>query len=166
MYVYGKVWNQTLRKMRDPISETVARQRFETGPWFSVARLRTDILGIPIWSIELEPHGEVAKVLFYNTVGSIEKSHTFQRTSERLFMEKSIKYHYPDDSCFARMNEADIVTVINYQPDGITYVTTDDITRPDIERTSYEGVNITPNWEPMPKFGDWESLARRDRSQP
>ena len=162
-YIYGLEWNTKLRKMRDSIDESEARKRFHTGPWFSIAKFEHDDQVIPTFSIELQANAKVARVVFYDSAGSVVKIHDFTFVNDQLFLDNTVKYTYSAKG-FHRMNETATVVTINYTPEGIGHITTDDVSRPDIERTSYENVDVSSNWEPVPKFGEWESLGRRDRT--
>ena len=165
-FVYGKEWNEKLRKMSQPISEDEARSRFVNGPRFSVAKLPYEDAGVPFYSMEIEPNLSAVNVIFYDEFGSISKLHGFRRIGGQLFQDSSVSYVYADRNRLNRMNDAIILKTVDYDPAGVGRITTDDKSQPTIERVSYDNVDISDNWEAIPEFGNWDSLGRRDRSSP
>lgn len=160
---YCQRWNDKLGKPIEPITEAEARHRFSTdGPhWF------TAVIGEapePDCAIELAAHATVVKSFFYYPDRSIRYIYEFDKhDDQRLFLSTVIRYEYPDKPGWHGQNEATLVEEIAYTPEGVCRITLDDTSKPTIEITDYRDVDVTPNWEAVPAFGDWASLARRDR---
>ncbi len=60
--------------------------------------------------------------------------------------------------------DASVVETSTYTPEGLVHVTTDDTSKPTVSEEDYRNVDVSEHWEPIPEFGQWESLGRYKRS--
>jgi hypothetical protein len=105
-------------------------------------------------------------VNFVDDHGSMQLSYSFHLVDpDTLFLRHAVRWEYPDDGTFHRMNEATLIEDVFWaEPDGVV--------RRELRRGNsvsaedYRDVPIDANWEPYPVFGDFASIARKDRDQP
>ncbi len=172
-YVYGQSWHPTRNQPTEALDEAEALARFNgerpKPEWFTVAAFADDATPgrVPEFYAEITPHGNYAKVFFIDPFGSIHYIFGFRKTGERLFLEYIKAYTYPDMSKYYGQDESIKVVANYYKPDGVVEVETNDDAMPDISVVHVKGVDVSAHWEPIPAFGDWESLGRFDaRSNP
>jgi hypothetical protein len=79
-----------------------------------------------------------------------------------MFLESVIRWQYGDAN--ARMlGESELIEKISYREDGTVHRQIRDKKAKEKRDTDYRNVKLDINWEPIPKFGDWASIARFDR---
>jgi hypothetical protein len=89
--------------------------------------------------------------------------YSFTRVDAKtLFLEQIILWEYPEDAV-RDLNTASKITTLTYRQDGIAYEAIDDSIAETGEVISRSDVPLDINWEQIPKFGDWSSVARWDR---
>lgn len=188
--IYGSRWNNGFSMMLGAVSESVAREHYDQGLTISIASgvaelaaARPDDLAFEgeqpaEWSLYTElsrsvrrpSQPDVAMVEFYNFWGSREATYYFYRQEDgRLFLQQVNEYDFADDTAFAEDNEWSVLTEHAFRPDGYSSVVVrrelpDGST--DVEMTEYSGGDFSTHWEPVPAWGDWASITRRDRSEP
>jgi hypothetical protein len=163
---YFKRWNGIQDRPLNPMSEKVAAKRFESGPWFSVALTDDPRFGdhgvVPDALLELEPQARVVKVYHFTPAGSVATIYIFDRQGDRLFLSQAFHYTYADDQQHTLMDST-VVSSFDFDQDGTVTIRDDDTSRPTISSSERRGVDLSSNWEPVPAFGDWASLSRRER---
>lgn len=91
----------------------------------------------------------------------------WREPGERLFLEAITSYTYPDMTNHYARNECIQIVSMFYKTDGVVEVETNDKSRPKVSVVHYRDVDVSAHWEPIPAFGNWESLGRFDaRLQP
>ena len=156
---YCEQWNDRLRAPAGERSEEEARRLDAAGELYSV------VLGDPS-----SPDAEV-QVYWKNsvlTVSFMDKSarrhvkYVFRKMDEkRLFLTDVTTWTYPEGARF--IFEATRIEHILFQPDGYSHKRVDDKSSDNIEISEYRDVPVDANWEPVPEFGDWESVTRYQR---
>ncbi len=161
---YCERWNNRLAEPIEPISEEEARRRYEKGPWFTV------VIGdppIPHCFIEINWENDYMGVNFLDEAGSTRCVYAFTRVDDsRMFLDQATFWQYPKDGKYHPMFEAELIEAFFYRQDGTaTHEVRDEITG-EVTLADHAGVPLDINWEPVPEFGDWASVARRDREKP
>lgn len=172
-YVYGQSWHPTRNQPTEALDEAEALARFNgerSNPdWFTVAAFADDATSeqVPEFYAEITPHGAYAAVYFIDPFGSIHYIFGFRKTGEQLFLEDITAYTYPAMAKYYGQDECTKVVSYFYKTDGTARVRIDDDAAPDISYMDVKDVDVSAHWEPIPVFGDWESLGRFDaRWQP
>lgn len=159
---YCRRWNFKRNRPIDPLTEEEARQRDEAGELYSV------VVGDPAAPdriIEVVRPNHIG-VWFFDPQQRQSLNYTFRRAGDgRMFLRNIIRWAYPNDE--ARMlNQCSLIEEIQYEEGGIAHHEVRDKEADEIKRTSYRDVSLDINWEPVPAFGDWDSIIRYDRSAP
>ncbi len=169
-YVYGRAWNPISWDVGD-IPEAEAGVRFasdDEDDWFTVAAFAEGVAddGIPEYVMEMLPKAEYVKVQFYDLSRSLRFIYGFRKLDDAMFLDSIVEYTYPDDGIQRRRNECSVVEMLDYKPDGLVHQYKNDKSKPTVEEADYRGVDVSSHWEPIPQFGQWDSIARFDRGTP
>lgn len=158
---YCERWNPLLREPIGLLSTEQARARHEAGELYSV--LIGD-LAKPEALIEVRLERDYVGVWFFGESSTLRAvKYTFKCTSaDTLFMSKVGTWVYPEDAD-QDLRGAHTIDSIHYQVDGIVRHESRDTVSGQVTTSEYSGVDTGINEEPVPVFGQWDSLARRDR---
>ena len=75
-------------------------------------------------------------------------------------------WEYPDDGEYHPMFEATRIEEFTYSQDGTAHHEITDTRTGEVTAEDRAGVPLDINWEPVPNFGEWASVAREDREKP
>jgi hypothetical protein len=176
-FVYGQRWNDPMRFIIDAISEEQARVRFQTGPYFTVAKgegLLTDsgqarVVGVaapvPEYSLDMTAGAENIRANFYTTGGSLGALYHWRQEKERMFLHQVSVYQYPDDEAYYGQDEALVFTSISFTVDGFSKTYIDDKSKSMIDLEDRCEVPLDAHWEPIPAFGEWDAFGVLRRKQ-
>ena len=157
---YSRRWNLVLNKPLDPISTEEARQLDEAGDYYTVT---FGDGSAPAGYIEVNWEERYLAVYFLDAQVRPWLVYTFVRLDEdRMFMESVLRYEYPDDSARA-MSGATLTEELTYRQDGVVQREVRDDAAHEVRRQTITDVSLDINWEPVPRFGEWDSVARLDR---
>lgn len=78
------------------------------------------------------------------------------------FLYVITRWEYPEDAAHD-VGTATKITRFSFEKDGTVRESIGDMATGTVKRTSRSGVPLETHWEPVPEFGDWSSIARRDR---
>ncbi|MDA2808683.1 hypothetical protein [Nocardiopsis suaedae] len=161
---YCENWSFKLNGPGTVLTENEARQCWDSGEAFTAV--------VPGRS----PDGRTALVTvcwkrdhlgtaFPDRFGRKGLEYSFRRVdADRLFLKHVFVYEYPNEEPDLRVGKAVRRTEVTYHgEDRLTRVVTDKEARTK-EVTDYSDIDFTPNWEPVPEFGNWASVARQDRT--
>lgn len=144
----------------DVISKAAAKKRDVAGkPYLAVLgeATRPDALVEVNWS------QEYLGIWFLDEKLRRNASYAFRKIDDvRLFLEQITLYEYPEraeDDLYT----AEKVTIFAYEEDGVAHEIISDAKAGTEETISRSNVPLNINWEPVPEFGDWESISRWDR---
>jgi hypothetical protein len=158
---YCRQWNSVLNEPMDPVTEEQARQLDASGDSYTVV-LSED--STPRKYIEVNWRTGGLGVFFLDEQRRPHLAYSFRRVDdERMFLDDVLRWEYPDDEAIA-MSGAKLIDDVRYQQDGRVLREVRDDVAQEIRRQEFTDVPLEVNWEPVPTFGDWEQLARRDRS--
>jgi hypothetical protein len=160
--VYCERWNKLLAKPIGPLTESEARARHGRGELYAVAYVpdgQTEAVGV----IEVRLEVGYARIHLFDEHGRVEQIRTFDRRGERMFLEESTDYAYPESTERLRMDQASVVTEHAYNEDGTGRVT---VHRPGTDYADGWDLSLKPgqsmdnHWVPVPDFGDYDALGR------
>ncbi len=160
---YCEGWDPTSRAVVGVLPVAVARDRDRAGEQYAV------LLGDPQHPyalIEVAWRHDYAGVWFFDQALRRAAKHEFRRLSDdRLFLLETVERRYE------REGEAEFDPVAwkrtcRYETDGGFEVSFAPAGERGGLRVTWGNVPVETLWEPVPRFGAWASLARRDRDQP
>lgn len=159
---YCELWSSKRRKPTGAMSADQARQLDAGGKSYSV------VLGdpeAPRSVIEVVPENNYFNVNFIDGEGRISAAYGFSKIDDsRLFLTKLTLWTYPEGA--RSKSQASRIESFEFRPDGYAAQTVNDKSSDQIETTEKIKVPVDTNWEPVPEFGSWESIARYDRETP
>lgn len=187
---YGTGWSEKYRLVLKPMTEDEARARYEAGDKVKIACGEEPLTAeVPddldlegdepaVWTLLAElrrstrepSQPDIVEVEFFNFWGTREATYYFRLQDDgRLFLTNVDEYEFTDNSRFVRGNDWAVLVQHEFRPDGTSATVvrrslSDGGT--DVTRTEYAGGEFSSHWEPVPAWGDWASITRRDRSQP
>lgn len=159
---YCEQWSDELRSPSDELTEAAARERDARGEHYCV------VLGDPATPsaiVDITWENGFVSVSFVDDEGRTHTSYIFRKMDDtRLFMTEVTTWHYPEGTRYEF--EADVIESAEFRPDGYASRTVDDSSSDRITKSEYTDIPVDSNWEPIPAFGDWASVARYDRAHP
>jgi hypothetical protein len=153
-------WHDGEHRPSGVISEAAARRRDGRGQPYLVVfgdPRRPDALIEVNWSLDYLGTWFLDDKLRRNL------KYAFTRVDAKtLFLEQIILWEYPEDAV-RDLNTATNVTTLTYNQDGVVHEAIDDSVAETVEVISRSDMALDINWEQVPKFGDWSSVAQRNR---
>jgi hypothetical protein len=159
--VYCYDWNRQLQQPRDVYTEDEARARHDAGQLYS--QLTFDDNDVLRRKVRLRLEAQSARVDHRDERGRTTLSYGFYGIEDgRIFLNEVFISAYADDGA-----KAFATTSYRFSRDG-TLVINEGLpgqgTPARNRRTKLKDLSIL--WEPVPAFGDYESIARVEREMP
>lgn len=159
---YCELWSGKVRSPTGVLTEAGARDRDAGGEQYCV------VLGDPAAPqaiLEIAWENSALSVSFVDEEGRTHTQYLFRTMDNgKLFMHDATTWTYPEGAC--RKSQASYIETAQFRPDGYASRAIDDSSAGRTEKTEYTDVPVETNWEPVPEFGHWESVARYDRGAP
>jgi hypothetical protein len=147
-------WNSLLKAPRDPYDERTANDRHDRG------ELYTALLGgasAPHTVVQVRLETGAVLVNFLDHELRFYMLYSFgQPEGSRLFLSE---YR---SSRFDEQGQKISSDIIYFKKDGLLTVLETDLTTRMTDQYNVE-TDVSANWEPIPTFGDYESITRFDR---
>jgi hypothetical protein len=152
---YAERWLRRRPGDIEELDENEARRRHETGA------LYTAILGHPESAdayLEVRLEAGFVGVYFLDNEGRNHLTYLFGKLDgeDRLFLEQAITREFDDDGN-VRHGKA-----YHFKRDGTIYLEEKDYENREAFRGEKQD-DVSGNWEPVPEFGRYESIARVER---
>lgn len=105
-----------------------------------------------------------AEVKFLDHLGREKASYIFQKENDNFLFLRS-RYYWDYSSEDPELHTFDAVTIneVHEEPNGYMKHIVIDKDENTKETTEYRDVPNETNWEPVPEFGQWDSISRFDR---
>ena len=159
-WTYCDRWNDLMEEPIDPLKESEARRRHETGDLYTVVGeedSKTKLL------VEVRLENGYVGVKFLDNLGRNELIFNFKNFDNRLFLRKVISYDYGESQERGGYADPVVIETFTYKPDGTMRREINKTRQKQIEVADYRSIDVHIHWEPVPSFGNYESIARRDR---
>jgi hypothetical protein len=154
-------WNDLLHEPVRLIKEAEARRRDAAGEPYVV------ILGAndkPESLVEVNWSNAYIGTWFMDDEMRRHVKYSFTKLDDStLFLDEIRVWEYPEGAK-GGLSSATKLTSFSYDQDGIAHETIDGSAAGTVETISRPDVPLDINWEPVPEFGDWESISRWDRT--
>lgn len=159
---YCRRWNFARHQPIDPLTAEEARRRDEEGELYTVA---VGDHRPPDAVIEVVWNNNHVGVWFFDDRGRPWLHYSFRKIDDnRMFLHKITRRQWPEGG--HALNEANLIEELTHQPDGSVHREVQDDVAHEIVTSDYRDVPLDINWEPVPRFGHWASIARYNREQP
>jgi hypothetical protein len=160
---YCEGWDPAARAIVGALPAAVARERDEAGEQYAVL-LSADER--PYALIEVAWRSHYAGVWFFDQALRRAVKYEFRRLADdRLFLLETVerRYQSPDEAEFF---SAAWRRACRYSPEGRSRETLEPEGKGGGRTDRGIETPVETVWEPSPRFGEWASLARRDRDLP
>ncbi|MER6424058.1 hypothetical protein [Streptomyces sp. NPDC001137] len=161
IWTYCEQWNTLTDTPMNSLTPEQAQARHASGELYTAVAC-PDEHSTPALRVEMRLETGYASVIFMDEHGHDSLDYTFTLTSGSLFLETATAYDYGDSE--ERGGHADAEHTESYE------FTTEGVIRRTVEvdgeesTESRHGIDVTGNWEPVPSFGAYDTLIRRDRA--
>ncbi|MFG2328678.1 hypothetical protein ACGFMM_03555 [Streptomyces sp. NPDC048604] len=162
-WTYCEEWNELLESPMDPLTVEETRSRHDRGKLYT-ALLQPDEKQSPELRVEIRWETEYASVVFMDDHGRDELRYTFTVVDDKMFLKTIMLLEYGDTEERGGYANPERTERFSYTPDGICDRTVD--ADGDVTEESRWGVDVSRHWEPIPEFGTYASLIRRERWRP
>ncbi len=160
---YCVQWSGESRGPVTPLDERDAEKRGEAGEPFGVV---VGDVAKPAAFIEVNWGLGTVLVWFFDERRLRYLKYEFKRVGAgKLFMSAVNLWEYPPGEA-GEFEEPVKAHFVSYRPDGIVRQVERDYGSREDTITDVSDVELDINWEEVPAFGDWASLARLDRGSP
>lgn len=155
LYHYAEKWSRGYKEVRGPLTEEQARARHRSGKWYTVLLGSTEC---PSCFIEVVGENGYVGVNFLDEHLRNYLIYDFQQIGPgRLFNSIGTFRTFVDNS-----DKVAMVETYRFERDGRLTVTRTDLLTDESEVGSRE-IDVTPNFEAWPEFGQYERLLIQDR---
>lgn len=166
--VYCRNWSFKLGRANGPITAETARKRYERSRELFTAVVPVEDSGGTDKPVILTFHWKLhyADAVFMDVCGRRAVKYAFRRCGDGLFLRSAWIHTYPDDDPRSRLSDASVIESYTYaQPDRLTHVVRD-TNAGEAVTTRYDSIDLTPNRDTVPAFGDWARIAAYERPLP
>ncbi|SDE00490.1 hypothetical protein [Actinokineospora iranica] len=166
MVDYCFKWNFADGAVGIPLTEAEARARDVAGEEYTAimsprAGAKSPTLVTVVWKTG------VVVVSFLDDPGRKAVEYTFmKKTDESLFLTQVHTWNYPNDRRGLRLSDCTSHETVHYREDGYAKRVVKNKVERFQETVEYNDVRVDANWEPIPAFGGYRSLARFERDEP
>jgi hypothetical protein len=156
-------WNSRRNKPGNPLTTEEARARDAAGEEYTAIlppRPNTNypVLVTPVWKTG------VVVVTFIDDFGRQSVEYAFRKKDDnRLFLTRVHLWTYPNDEPRLRLSDTSMHETVVYREDGYAQRVITNKADGYRETVEYTDVPIDSNWEPVPTFGDYNSVGRFER---
>ncbi|GAA4411123.1 hypothetical protein ACFQV2_11860 [Actinokineospora soli] len=165
MVNYCFKWNYADGAPGEPLTEAEARVKDGAGEEYTAIMeprpgAQSPTLVTVVWKTG------VVVVTFLDDPGRKATEYTFmKKTGESLFLTRISIWTYPSAEPGLRLSDSSTHETITYREDGYVKRVIKNKAERTQETVEYTDVPVSTNWEPVPAFGDYRSIARFERDQ-
>jgi hypothetical protein len=164
MVDYCFKWNYTEGAPGLSLTEDEARVKDGAGEEYTAimpsrAGMESPVLVTLVWKTG------VVVVTFLDDFGRKATDYTFMKTDEILFLTRAHMWTYPNDEPGLRLSDSSSHETVYYRDDGYVKRVVKKKMEHFHETVEYTDVPVDTNWEPIPSFGDYRSIARYERDR-
>lgn len=158
---YCHSWNARRNEVGVPLSEAEARVRDAEGEPFIAVLRRPDFRPV---LVEVSWGTDCVTVTFFDEQMRENLKYWFYKVAgDRMFLSNVVYREYPDDNPRRRLSESSSIEAVTFEENGYMkrILTKTGQNHRDVHE--YRDVPVEGNYEPIPAFGDYWSLGRRER---
>lgn len=160
IWSYCEQWNNLTETPMIPLTPEQARNRHSSGELYTaVASPREGTA--PELRVEMRLETGYASVVFMDEYGRDTLDYTFTLISGALFLETVRSYSYGHSQERGGYADTDRTETYEFTTNGVVQRTVEVDGQESTE--SRHDIDVSTNWEPVPDFGAYSSLIRRER---
>ncbi|MGF0173177.1 hypothetical protein ACQF36_22545 [Streptomyces sp. Marseille-Q5077] len=160
IWTYCEQWNNLTEEPMNPLTPEQAQARHTSGELYTAVASPTE-QSAPALRVEMRLETGYASVIFMDEHGRDSLDYTFTCINGSLFLETATSYDYGDSQERGGYADAERMESYEFTIDGIIQRTVE--VDGDESRESRHGIDVASNWEPVPNFGAYDALIRRER---
>ncbi|MEU3741909.1 hypothetical protein AB0E78_33225 [Streptomyces sp. NPDC032198] len=159
-WTYCEEWNNLAEEPMDPLPPEQARVRHASGDLYTAVLIATGAPS-PELRVEIRLETGFTAVTFMDNLGRDELHYSFTVMTGALFLETVRIYDYGDSEERGGYADAWRMESYDFTPDGVAVQEVE--VGDEVSSENRRGIDMTSNWEPLPQFGAYDSLIRRER---
>lgn len=160
IWTYCEQWNNLTETPMNSLTPEQAQTRHASGELYT-AVASPDEHSAPTLRVEMRLETGYASVIFMDEHGRDSLDYTFTLINDSLFLETATSYDYGHSEERGGYADAGQTESYEFTPEGIIRRTVE--VDGEESRESRHGIDVASNWEPVPNFGAYDTLIRRDR---
>jgi hypothetical protein len=159
-WTYCEQWNNLTETPMTPLTPEQAQARHASGALYTAVASPAE-QSAPILRVEMRLETGYASVIFMDEYGRDTLDYTFTLINGSFFLETATSYSYGDSQERGGYADADRTETYEFTTGGVIQRTVEEEGTESHE--SRQGADVSSNWEPVPDFGAYASLIRRER---
>jgi hypothetical protein len=160
IWTYCEQWNNLAETPMNPLTPEQAQARHVSGELYTAVASPAE-QSAPTLRVEMRLETGYASVIFMDEYGRDTLDYTFTLTNGSFFLETAISYTYGNSEERGGYADADHTETYEFTIDGVIQRAVEE--EGSESKESRHGVDVSSNWEPIPAFGAYASLIRRER---
>ncbi|MFI2204698.1 hypothetical protein ACH47Z_28700 [Streptomyces sp. NPDC020192] len=161
IWTYCEQWNNLTETPMNPMTAEQAHARHASGQLYT-AVASADEHSAATLRVEMRLETGYTSVIFMDEHGRDSLDYTFTLIDDSLFLETATSYDYGDSQERGGYADAERMETFEFTTDGIIRRTVE--VDGEESKESRHGIDVASNWEPVPAFGAYDALTRRDRA--
>ncbi|GAA4929203.1 hypothetical protein GCM10023224_05850 [Streptomonospora halophila] len=161
---YCWTWNYRRNRIGTPLTESEASSRDAEGDEYTAVLSTHPGLSHPIL-VTICWKNAYASTQFLDDHGRPHVQYEFAKVSDKqLFLKRVFIWEYPDDNPRLTVKDSKVYEEFDYREDGYLKHTKFNEYENVKDIAEYKETSVEANWEPVPEFGEYGSIARWERS--
>ncbi|MWA12965.1 hypothetical protein [Streptomyces sp. BA2] len=160
IWIYCEDWNTLTEEPMEPLKPKEAQARHSSGELYTAVAYPSEG-SAPELRVHIRLETGYAAVVFMDGYGRTSLEYTFTVIDGSLFLETVTSYEYGNSVERGGYADSERMESYDFTPDGI--VVQEIEIGDEVSSESRRNIDMTSNWEPIPQFGAYDSLIRRER---
>ncbi|MGW4867180.1 hypothetical protein [Streptomyces chartreusis] len=160
IWTYCQQWNNLAETPMTPLTSAQAQARHASGDLYTAVASPAE-QSAPTLRVEMRLETGYASVVFMDEFGRDTLDYTFTLINGSFFLETATSHSYGNSQERGGYADADRTETYEFTTDGTIHRTVEE--EGDESQEIRNGVDVSSNWEPVPTFGAYTSLIRRER---
>ncbi|RSO04684.1 hypothetical protein DMH26_09580 [Streptomyces sp. WAC 05379] len=160
IWTYCEQWNNLAETPMTPLTPAQAQARHASGDLYTAVASPTE-QSAPTLRVEMRLETGYASVVFMDEYGRDTLDYTFTLINGSFFLETATSHSYGNSQDRGGYADAYRTETYEFTTDGVIHRTVEE--EGDEAKEIRNGVDVSSNWEPVPTFGAYTSLIRRER---
>ncbi|MFE6172911.1 hypothetical protein [Streptomyces sp. NPDC056464] len=160
IWTYCEQWNNLTETPMNPTTPEQAQARHTSGELYTAVASPGE-QSAPTLRVEMRLETGYASAIFIDEFGRDTLDYTFTLITGSFFLETAAAYGYGTSQARGWYADADRTETYEFTTDGVVQRAVEE--EGGESKEIRHGVDVSSNWEPIPAFGAYASLIRRER---